>query len=1138
VKSLSSLTRPLLRTVRKGELWCALLALSLGLSIASPIFVDLTSSGGDQIHLRDRTIETVVDEGIEAPRRTASYGRLYLVLGGSFFVLFVLLSLLNGALRQRVEPAVTEKERSGVLLLSEFSLVLFVLRLFAADAVPEILRTGLHYLTLLLILAMVAKVWVSTRVEPGSLWTVALGYLNDDQLMLAGLFLPAPLMFAFGLFLNGPLPAGSPQAFFVLYGALLLALVTTYLLVANLLAGGSRLGMVLALKDMNGALILAGVPVILIPLALPVANELQSAWRSSDPRYIAMALVTALVMAAGLLFVLQRHGRLKLSKAALLHRWYFPVFVVTLVTFRTHAQSVNLGVLEFFRQGELTLPTQQWFQFGKLPLLDLVPNHGLSDVLLQSVYSLLNGDRGLDMLVWLDWLPEVVGLLLVYAFLAVITSPVMALLSTVLLPVTAVVIGPSVLGLLPAVLLVAAVRLPTFKRFLLLWCVTAGMVFWRPEVGLTMLVALVLIVAVFILSEYREALSAALGSLCVVLGLIPVMILAAEVFWSGDTYQTMQTFFGLFRDLPTLAATDPTVAPGSAVVTIFQSQVLPAVALLCVLYFGLQKLVGSGPFPDRAYAVLFLALCSLLLTMRSVGWNGRAGGFDPFLLLVVLAVIPFYVMGRRFHPRMLGQSGWFFGVVLLSLAVGIATGGHLSAHFDSYHLFPRGRVFGFHEWKAGERRVQYDPGPRSDLVDYLQREIQGERTFFDFTNAPLLYVLTEKRYPATVIPDFRLMSEEIQAKVLFDLEGLRQDKRLPLAILGSSAGPGGQRAGFPGAAASYRVAEYLYRHYVPYATLGDYQLWRGREVWKRRQPEPPAEPLAPEQVSQHFRLGRFPYLWGRHDPWEAATKTVILAPLVEEELNLRAAEVLPLQVAIDVDRAGGNYLHIRARSLPPPTEESDGKVSRMSVVYGQPTHSSFTFDLVPWSFEPHAEDEVMELEMLENPVRHHMRRFEEYPGRLVFLVVGQDPYLHQFADLASSPSMDAEHELLVRLVYRSSVAGTAQVFFAARAGRFNERQSVKVYIPMAELEGAPRAVIVPVVGGGPSNSLADLRVDPPQGAIFEVVGVEVIRRRRRLDDYLIRLTTQWQWVSTDVNRLVLRTDAPVLIDSVLLRGGD
>jgi len=181
---------------------------------------------------------------------------------------------------------------------------------------------------------------------------------------------------------------------------------------------------------------------------------------------------------------------------------------------------------------------------------------------------------------------------------------------------------------------------------------------------------------------------------------------------------------------------------------------------------------------------------------------------------------------------------------------------------------------------------------------------------------------------------------------------------------------------------------------------------------------------------------------------------------------------------------------------------------------------------------------VMELEMLENPVRHHMRRFEEYPGRLVFLVVGQDPYLHQFADLASSPSMDAEHELLVRLVYRSSVAGTAQVFFAARAGRFNERQSVKVYIPMAELEGAPRAVIVPVVGGGPSNSLADLRVDPPQGAIFEVVGVEVIRRRRRLDDYLIRLTTQWQWVSTDVNRLVLRTDAPVLIDSVLLRGGD
>ena len=161
------------------------------------------------------------------------------------------------------------------------------------------------------------------------------------------------------------------------------------------------------LFKINNAVIVAGVPISMIPLAMPIANELQRVWTGVSPRLIASILTLALVLVSALVYRLQAKGIVSLAGWTVLAVFYFPILVVTLVTFGSHQQDLVLGGLDYLKMGEQTVPTQQLLRFGNLPFLDLLPAHGLSDLATQMLYSLVNGYQGLDMVVWVPWLSQV-----------------------------------------------------------------------------------------------------------------------------------------------------------------------------------------------------------------------------------------------------------------------------------------------------------------------------------------------------------------------------------------------------------------------------------------------------------------------------------------------------------------------------------------------------------------------------------------------------------------------------------------------------------------------------------------------------------------------------------------------------------
>ena len=169
------------------------------------------------------------------------------------------------------------------------------------DGVPASLRTILHLVSGLLILSMLAKHLVSRRLRDEKDWALVWSVLNDDQLMLAALFMPAVVISIGGLAGGSLLPLAALPILvaFALYVVVLLVLLGGYLLIARHVAARERGGMALALYDLNTAIIVAGAPLMLIPLGGLVANEIQFTLPAVGPRGIGFVVVVILAAALG-----------------------------------------------------------------------------------------------------------------------------------------------------------------------------------------------------------------------------------------------------------------------------------------------------------------------------------------------------------------------------------------------------------------------------------------------------------------------------------------------------------------------------------------------------------------------------------------------------------------------------------------------------------------------------------------------------------------------------------------------------------------------------------------------------------------------------------------------------------------------
>ncbi|HEY3236079.1 MAG TPA: hypothetical protein VGJ84_15285, partial [Polyangiaceae bacterium] len=142
------------------------------------------------------------------------------------------------------------------------------------------------------------------------------------------------------------------------------------------------------------------------------------------------------------------------------------------------------------------------------------------------------------------------------------------------------------------------------------------------------------------------------------------------------------------------------------------------------------------------------------------------------------------------------------------------------------------KPFLFHSWTKGEPRAVGNTQPYAALKRLFDSEMKPRDTFLNLLNAPLLYTVLDREVPDSFfLPVMFYATDSVQDIYLKRIRAFDSD-RVPFALLPGNAGMT-EVDGMPAPLQSYRLAEHVYRNYVPLGVVDGWETWVSRTRWER-----------------------------------------------------------------------------------------------------------------------------------------------------------------------------------------------------------------------------------------------------------------------------------------------------------------
>jgi hypothetical protein len=1089
--------------------------------------------------------------GVDAGGYTARYVWMIGAAAATFLTVATVLAFLQRSIEQRLPARASARLRRCVFLCGLFASFTLLLGIVArAERYDQL--GGLRRLPeLLAALGLGALVVLSTRAFARDLLTrssarraLALA-LGHPAFLTPAVLVPGTLLLLCHAL--GRLPP-APAAAFAL-GAVLV-LVGEVVLLERTLRRERSAARPAVVARVGRRLLLATAPWLLAPAALVAANELQYAAPGTSPLVIAAVLMGSIVVAGVALALgwppVAHRLRALRSTRSLLAFVLFPAVVLSAATLCFHRHEIELDQLDLFHLGERTLPTQQLLSFGAVPLFDFMPTHTGSDMTYQSLYALLtgvySGERGLDPLLWERWMKPVATLLLAYFFVARLVSPLFALFFALATPVLSVIPAYYAPALIPAVFLPWALRRPTVPRLVVLFGALAALGAWRVDFGVAGAVALAAVLLCARAASPRPPGRALVGALLWVGGAGAALLLLLALLAERSTSEALSLFLRSYT-LRFANRTRETLASSYGVLAAWQYYLLPASAALVGLALAHRRLLRGAPGRTAHYLVGFVAIFALVMSVRSTERHTLDEAFNPYLFFAVLVFAPVF-FGASVGARARGAArAIVLALLLLRIAFALPPVGFTAGFFERLHLLPEPARFQPRRWNGDEMRVHYRENRHLPLLELL-RSLEADQTFFDFTNAPALYVLAGRRLPTYLIAGLAMSAEPIQKQVIEELEGWRAAGRLPLVVFRQGTF-WDALDGVPTEVGGFRLAEWIYRHYRPFVGLDGFEVFR--EASLPPAPLPPrlehrfAMPLrAPEGIHDaragiDATGGSLSVEAGEPDPFVVDFADVSTLPLLSQERSWRIELEGESSVAgyLQVFWKFGDQAFAQERSAF--VEVEAGTSATWSVELREPRGRLTGIRLDP---PDGARVVVRGAAMIRSwsvpePLEQAGIRQRFDLARLPWAWARFDP-LHALertrvvADLVEAPELVAPGMPLT--VPLRDPASTLEAGYLELRMRWREPDDAD---PTARRE-AP----------GPREAAATRYLavlygpEPRSGFDLQVLAPAEVESSDGTATYLVRLDTQWRWATEGAEQLHLTATGPVEISAMRLRSGD
>lgn len=439
------------------------------------------------------------------------------------------------------------------------------------------------------------------------------------------------------------------------------------------------------------------------------------------------------------------------------------------------------------------------------------------------------------------------------------------------------------------------------------------------------------------------------------------------------------------------------------------------------------------------------------------------------------------------------------------------------------------QYFQFLDWQDKQERVTYKIPPEMEqIVDFMEKNLQEGQTFYDFTDAPELFVLSQKEHLLYVTPPHANVSDDNQNVTNFYLQNAYDEEKLAYVIFKQGTG-WDNLDGVPRELVSYRTAEFIYKHFHPAYKIGRFEVWEANFI------ESELDKLS-EEVFYPLNF-----------------LEIELAQFKDAIVNQIENQNALLFTAQGQDPYIYNFLDLSEIKI----LEKDNDVYTLQITY-QAELKADTDLQVFYAFEGEKFSE-------EYSDRAKLAKSKNEDDNVLVIKLNQT--IDHAGQRLKALRFDFPHNSQVKIeqvtyqvtdFYVDKMTGVYQGFDLAKLpyiwGIYDEQDAVDTTevlqtLVNEEIQLMPNELhtflIDPVISKENGNYIhfrirtsdeANIKFyyTNPEESYFTFDAVP----SDQFEDYLVRVSSQWQWMSEDVNKLVISSSENLVISELYVREGD
>ena len=907
---------------KKFSPWIFSLSALLSLFTANHIFNNANLILGN---FADRIIGIAVFEGVDVAARSFLYIELVAVSIIVFLLTFFIFSKIDHLIDRLNTKNNLKNERDLLFTFSLSSLFLLIFHYLNGTEIFINIFDILVFLTFLSYLLLLATIFFEKVDKRFSLLLT-----NGDLQVLSFLF-PLVIFFTRWAFVNGSFTFN--YGYFYPYFPLWIAFwvfIRLFVWHSSQEVTQSRVYSVLS----------AGIPMLAIPVSISLSNEIQYTLSNVLPwsaHRFATISTFFLIGTSAIFYFINRRSQ---SKTKFAQNYFLPILVATVVMFNSHTNFIETPRgFDMFHNGENLIATQQLFSFQKIPFVNIFPTHGISYMVGQTLYSMINGYRPFEPWLW-EWITKIFEVVLLYFVLSKITNPIFSAVTIIFIPFIGIFGGQHFTygyntylastyyftSFLAGLTLVWVLKKPNFLRLTILWLASVFLLTWRADFGIASFASILFILLTVLL--YRKLnsiktklkLKNVLFSLVLVIAFTLLLIITLSVANKESFIEILRLNYE-FVKFQALAQGLLTIANSFSPMSVFQYLILPSISIFYILVFIFRLFIRKDThFAGFKYLLLFLAIFSLIISIRSVQRQTLVVlGYNSYLFVFLAICIPFYLNEGKKEI-----STFLFIAILLAYQFILP---------NNTLLVKSGPLIDKYSWKNKESRVRVNDSQYKILKTFLNNNLDDDQTFLDLTSSPLLYVVSNRKFINYFTPNAYYTSELIQGSVLEKIEKAYKNGEIPIVIFRQPDTNANNIDGVPNEIRSYRIYEYIYKNYKAAGYVNGYMIWVSNNFTLKNTNGLTVN----KSFIQDFNLKKLPYIWGTYDNLRAKEKTVILSSLINGPEVLSPTKDAVLSFDKNLDKSSGNYIHLRVQN------DNQGT---LKIVYGQSPQSTIAMDLI------------------------------------------------------------------------------------------------------------------------------------------------------------------------------------------------